>query len=885
MSRNNQIELHLQRSSDAHAFSENELIHLPEYEKVKNFINKDIDDAHAPNLPKGSLDRNRRHDTITILGTRGSGKTSFLLSVLTWFKKNREDEVEVLDIIDPTLIEEKGHIFLDVISIIREKVENKLENTEAGGNSNIVKHRQKWREMMEKLSHGLPHIDGIGGTLTDTSWQDPEYIMQRGLRSVNAARDLEVNFSAAISYALDILGKKAFIIAFDDIDIDFKKGWPVLELLRKYFVSKQIITILSGDMRLYSLAVRKKQWLNFGEELIKQEGTTPERLEHLRELVTETESQYLQKVMKPARRIHLTTLLEKLRVDNQLSVDVYISSKEHAPITGLYDAVLKRYGIFNGYQADTYKSFILNSPLRMQIRFLEVNTVQKFADADSILDPFISDLYEMRVDIGRITSSPQHLNIAILELLLREKILSETNQLQPTTTNPALNGTLTALSLLFSETSEKNPDIIFDYFVRIGYLRNLLSSLGYQSDNLKGRTDAGPSIEELCKHSGILQDRVIKDNIGMVTAYMTAVRELDGSADRPWAGMIPLRGLAGNSNIRNELKEDRIDFVAKNLDPILAALIYLPLSVSQSSRRQGGAVIYSFHVLIAAIAEFVRKGRHEDVFNGIGELSQLRSYPMPDFRQRAGSFNDLPEQVSHLETEMIGESRKNNVLEKLLKSWNESYGIKTTPPHVLGKIATRFFFAADAIQSEQKNEKLGEVMHSLTVAFLNAVLIEDVKENIERPDINLNNTRMSDAILVNNLSRASSFNDDNLHLSKWIFSCPLLLAYLNPNSRVRELVSDFAYNDLSEQAFNLSVYEYLMRVSPKYRLTKPKNFETIISHLSASGVNTQRLEEAGYDEDELIAVINSYQRAFPAEKMTSQKMRRILEYYNLEDGD
>jgi hypothetical protein len=879
---NNQIELHLERSSDAHAFAEKEVIHLSEYKRVKSWISKDIDESQKSVPLKGVLDRNRRHDTITILGTRGSGKTSFLLSILTWFKENRKDEVEVLEIIDPTLIEEKGHILLDVLAVIRGKVDEVLENNEVGTDNEFIQYRQKWRSMMEMLAHGLPHIDGIGGTLTETSWQDPEYIMQRGLRSVNAARNLEVNFTAAINYALKILGKKAFIIAFDDIDIDFTKGWPVLELLRKYFVSKQIITILSGDMRLYSLAVRKKQWLNFSKEVIKHEGTTSERLERLRELVTETESQYLQKVMKPSRRIHLTTLNEKLRVDRGMLVSVFTTPKMHVSITALYDAILSRYGILNNYQAEIYRSFLLNSPLRMQIRFLEINTVNEYADSDSILDPFISDLYEMRVDTGRITSSPQHLNISILELLLREKILSETNQLQPTTTVPALNGTLTALSFLFSETSVQNPDIIFDYFVRIGYVRNLLSSLGYQNDS---RTESGPSIEELCKHSGILQDRVIKDNIGMVTAYMTAVRELDGSSDRPWAGMIPLRGLAGTGNLRSDLREDRIDFVARNQNPIQAALIYLPLSVSQSSRRQGGTVIYSFHVLIAAIAEFVRKSRHGDLFNGIAELSQLRSYPMPDFRQRTGTSNEVPEQVSHLEIEQIIDNRNDDMLEIMLKRWNESYENKATAPHVLGKIATRFFFAADAIQSEQKNEKLGDVMHALTVSFLNAVFIEDVKENIERPDINLNNTRMSDTILVNNLMKASSFDDDKLHLSRWIFSCPLLLVYLNPNSRLRELISDFALSNGNEHAFSFSVYNLLMRISPKYRLTKPRNFEAIISQLSASGVKTQRLEDAVYDESELAEITYAYQRTFPAEKMTSQKMRKVLEYYNLEDGE
>lgn len=885
MDQNKTIELFLSRSADARAFNERELLHFTEFQRVKKWIEEDLKEAGEPNDYRGGLDRDRRHDTITILGTRGSGKTSFLLSILTWFETNYASDVEVLEIIDPTLIEEKGHIFLDVLSVIKDKVDKVLDAREAGSPVDTLNLQQQWRDMIETLAHGLPHVDGIGGNLTDVTWQDPEYIMQRGLRSVKAARNLETNFTKAIGLALAILGKKAFVIAFDDIDIDFKKGWPVLELLRKYFVSKQLITLLSGDMRLYSLAVRKKQWSNFGEELIKQEGNNPERLDRLRDLVTETESQYLQKVMKPVRRVHLTTLYDKLRVHPEISVEVFSSARLHAPLNAVYEEIFKKHGIFNNYQAEMYKSFLLNSPLRLQIRFLEANTGELFADSTSFLDTFISDLYEMRVDIDRICGSPQQLNIAILELLLREKILSETNQLQPTTTKPALNGALIALTLLFSQTTERNPSLVFDYFVRIGYLRNLLSSIGYLSEERKGEdTGTVPSIQGLCKHSGILQDRVIKDNIGMVTAYMTAVRTLDGNRDRPLAGMIPLRGLAGLSKKRLDQKENRIDFVAENVDPARRALIYLPLSISQSSSRQGGTVVYSFHVLLAAIADFMRKVQHKDVFRGIAELSQLRSYPMPDFQRADGQSGEFDEQA--LDAEDESSSAENyHVLERMLLDWNDYYPKQPIPPHILGKISTRFFFAADAIQNAQKNEKLNEIMHALTVAFLNSVLIEDIREHVVRPDINLNNTRMSDDILINNLNKLDEETIYQLKFSRWIFSCPLLLVYLNPKSYLHELIFDFGEEVLVHEAFSLSVYHELAGVTPKYRLVKPRNYETIIKQLIADGIPVNRLTDAFSDEDNLKYLTEDYKRSYPAENMTVAKMRKILEYHRYGDPD
>lgn len=878
MSEKTIIELRVDHSGDARAFQQKELIHLIEYNRVVDWIQEAVEDVDENVVDTSKFNRQRNHNTITILGTRGSGKTSFLLSLLSSFENN--EDIEVLDIIDPTLIEEKGHIFLNVLSMIDDRVTDFLEENDENNSRPFTYGSEDWRKKFEALAHALPTIDGIGGTLTDSSWQDPEYIMQRGIRSVTASRKLETSFRKLINMALKIIGKKAFIIAFDDIDIDFKKGWPVLELLRKYFVSPQLITILSGDMRLYSLAVRKRQWENFGEQLVKVEGNSAAGMEYLRDLVTETESQYLQKVMKPIRRVHLNTLKEKLFLTPNFDVFVVRKGIRAQRITDSYNEILHGFGISNSYQAEIYRSFLLESPLRMQVRFLEANLRRSTNDVISLLDPFVSDLYEMRLDIARITSSPQYLNITILELLVKEKILSETHQMQPTTTKPALNASLTALTLLFSKSSSSGPEIIFDYLIRIGYLRNLLSGLGYNRD-IKDYDE--PGIEDLCRHSGILQDKVLKDNIGMVTAYMVAFRDLRGRGDRPWAGIVPLLGLAGTAKKRHSLRIDRIDFVASQLNPDEKALVYLPLSTSQSTLNQNSVLVYSFQVLLAAIAELIRKARNNDIYRGILELSQLRSYPMPDFRQRsagAGENEDNPEAYDGHEDRFFAEESR---LELLIEKWVNRYPKKPIPPHLLGKIATRFFFATDAIQNVQKDEKLGRVMHSLTTAFLNSVLIEDVKEHITRPLLSLNNPRMSDDILINNLQKTKEHETNELTFSKWIFSCPLLLAYIDPNSRLQNSILNYASPNNDDFGFDISVYRHLMEVNTKYRTVRPRNFEITMQNFSSAGVNQGRLLDANNDVD-LEELSAFYTNRYPEDKMTPNRLQKFIRYLEAEEG-
>lgn len=56
--------------------------------------------------------------------------------------------------------------------------------------------------------------------------------------------------------ALGILDKKAFVLAFDDIDVDVEQGWNVLESLRRYLSDTRIISIVSGNIKLYGSLVR-----------------------------------------------------------------------------------------------------------------------------------------------------------------------------------------------------------------------------------------------------------------------------------------------------------------------------------------------------------------------------------------------------------------------------------------------------------------------------------------------------------------------------------------------------------------------------------------------------------------------------------------------------
>ena len=809
------------------------LVHSAEFKRVKLLIDEFI--------PKetGSEQQNL-HNTITVLGTRGSGKTSFLLTIKSEFSKNAiGKEIQILDIIDPTLIEEKGHVFLNVISVIKDLIDKKLNSLECDPSNRPDYGRKEWRTALNKLAAGLPSIDGIGNNVMD-SWQDPEFVMDSGLKAVHASQELAKNFNNFLALSLKILDKKAFLVMFDDIDVDASKGWAVLETIRKYFTGARLITIVSGDSQLYSTVVRQKKWQNFGKEILEYEGKRLGKLSVFNDMITELESQYLQKVLQPQNRIHLSTIGTSKRYGEEMKFYVYeqaitdaIENESGDEISVIYLRILRYFGINNGYQAKAYSDYLLELPLRTQVQFLklfELKTgVYKRKDANVIpfTDIFLSDLYARSIDIHTAIRSPKNINRLVLQFLLKEKKLEELYQLQPITTEDTLNASLLTLNFLSSYNIQNDPYLIFDYFIKVGYTRNLVPLLGYR-ESIESTTTA--SIEDLCNNTVILNDNVLKDVAGKITAYVRGTINNDRLSQ---AGTIPLFGLASSTKKEARTTFDRIDSALANATYVEKMLAYIPLSSNQYVYKQSSLLTYSPFVLLGAIGELIRKEKSGDLENGFTELSQLRGYVMPDFVR-----GDNREEIENFEEDPQGfpERKDDFLIEKMFRFWINSYpkDLKVSV-HLLGKIATRFFFTLTNLENNGVGQRkvLGEIFHAYIIAFMNAVLVEDCRENASElaSNLSLSNTNYSDSIFVNNISKlidadTSKVKSANLAFSQWLLACPLLVAYLDKKEikgyigifsdefLFKEPVSE-SKNDQSNLLFSIDLRQYLDNVLVK----------------------------------------------------------------------
>ncbi|PYE85225.1 hypothetical protein [Phyllobacterium leguminum] len=273
----------------------------------------------------------RRHDAILVSARRGEGKTTFLASILKSIETNEyrdefakenagkttaQTKLYSLGIIDPTLIETKQNIIIAVIDRIRIATEHR--RTRSG---RFDEHKQV-EDALRRLAQGLSLLDGIGeGLYAGKDWLDPDYVLDRGLEDASAAHDFERRFRAYVKAAAKYMDTDAFVLAIDDVDTWFERGWPVLEALRKYFVTPQLRIILSGDLSLYALLVRRQQWGQMGQDFLKAEklrddadrqrddaDSHPSLIGKINSMVDALQDQYLVKVAPPENRADLMPL-------------------------------------------------------------------------------------------------------------------------------------------------------------------------------------------------------------------------------------------------------------------------------------------------------------------------------------------------------------------------------------------------------------------------------------------------------------------------------------------------------------------------------------------------------------------------------------------------
>jgi len=314
-------------------------------------------------------------------GTRGAGKTTFINSVVKSLDKdNGETSIKCLPTIDPTKLPRHEPILVTVTARLNKIVSDKLK---ASWSSNDLKRQKEdWQSHLEQLKRGL-HL------LTDKEYK-PEYFsdalkLDAQLDYSIGGQDLSVIFDKLVECACQILGCKAILISFDDIDTQFDTGWDVLESIRRFFNSQKLVVVATGDLRLYSQLIRGKQYENYSKTLLDQEKESG-RLAERGYMVEHLEQQYLLKLFPVQKRIQLKTMLqlvgEKGKVGKEyIWVKTELGMQDIAAIDvrqAIGDAVREGLNLRAGSDADMYVNELLKQPVRLLMQVLQDFYTKKY---------------------------------------------------------------------------------------------------------------------------------------------------------------------------------------------------------------------------------------------------------------------------------------------------------------------------------------------------------------------------------------------------------------------------------------------------------------------------------------------------------------------------
>lgn len=800
---NKTIELKLSQSefSDAMVCNDQNLIHKVQMNQILEIVDAQFQKAKNYTPSTTPEDRKIVHNTISIFANRGAGKTTFLLSALKRIRDNYKKNVVCLRPLDPSIIDCKQHPFINIIAAIHQTVEESIKEDPWKKPSVDKDCLEEYKSIYKKLLKGLPFIDGIGNENIYQNWDDELFISMQGMERAEASNNLIDYFHAYVHKALKLLQAVCFVISFDDIDTNFQKGYELLEVIRKYLTTEQIICILTGDLELYGKLVRKASWKCFDSTFLNKERTYAKRNEdEFSTMINHLENQYLLKILKPENRIQLHTINEVIEQDES-TIYIYFSDdqKEKWTLDDCYTALLKSLNFPTNNQRvlTSVLLFLKSLSLRSQIRLLYL--IKKHISLDNYLENFLNYKYISRSirleknnsivtemanifwnDINQKSSNAKKLitldpfyTVEMQTFLLHNNLLAGGSNFMPSTNDETLNKALLTIGTIYNIQAKKNSFQIFDFWLRLCYVQ-------YATETFEGG-HISQNINDFIEFSCLNDNDDLTKCIGLAQAYcQREYSKYFNMTDKTMAGTMIV---------------DYLPLLQTNDDNIYTSL----LLEGTQNEMQNETIFVSIYKLFAAIRDLlfhietsnittnISKKQLDNTSLILSKLMQYRSYIEPNniFNQATLDANQTTENKNFSFGDFYDNDTIHNLVHDIL-TWQSQYkGMvenQAVSAQLLQRIFTRSYFTMVNIDRSKHYTNVGEKINAYIIGFLNAILVETAIEH-NYTVVNLNTGKDIDNIFKNNitsLSKNKNYIFEQLGLYQWMSNCPLLKKFLNP---------------------------------------------------------------------------------------------------------
>ncbi len=776
--------------------------------------------------------------TYFIDGTRGAGKSTFLRYAYQHLghqgKGERQDRnndatsdraVNVLPLmyLDPSRIESSEHVLLHILKRLKHLAKCCPDRSAAG-----EREQENFRKYFQDLAGGLHVLSGNRSGLDDL---DAELFLDHGLERAADSQRLRGKLHSVIGSVCTMYGADAVVLAIDDADTKAELAMEVLECLRKYLDTPQVVALVTGDLEMYSLLVQNHFQKDFASE---DKGLNADRRKQQYRMVEHLEDQYLLKLFPIQRRLQLKTLHTLSERQTYSVITRGVASRRT-----LHDAVdqIATQGLRLRSKADKtlFREHVLKLPVRSVLQLL--STYYKLSESESakptdaaseaLRATALSSLYRHDVDVESIAEGDLHATIeAAFNLSVRDGEPDTAVYLRPQARDASLRSAYVSLAADVARLCESNPARAITYMLVTAGSSNIFHLVAKMAKKSGAASAGAEDALELQKKIKQYLSVARTDNALNWSWHATAAL-IGASTSNSWElrqGIVGVRTSRKNDakTFDDQLNAALSDLAAERAYPAIA---FSQSGVKRSNNTQRYLSIFNTLGLIANLLELdVASGL--DIKKSISDqLNKVRNTPtvsLPNWSdlisgedESEGESEDESEDESEEESEgdqvkkdeSPEEAKERAALELLVNQLEQWLHIcvplkKQFHPSavLLGKIWNRLYFSLDNISSNMRatnatleSERCVKAMELFSWALINACLVEEVDYHHRdggsaEGAINRSNPRSSGEPVIRKFIRADDSKDIDVTptiapLTFMIASCPLLLGLIKDGKK------------------------------------------------------------------------------------------------------
>lgn len=801
----------LDQSDRSKPVASTELIQRHRYEELRGQVGAHLRSLESPLFremyPAGS------GWALFVDGTRGAGKSTFLSSVAGGLIADSiiKSRLSFVAMIDPSRVEHSEIILLVILQHLKKKVSEVISRERTLEHERL---HEEWRVAFKRVAGGLTLLAREHHPLNDL---DADLFLDWGLERAGDSANLRTNLHQLFATACNLLGVQAIMIAFDDADTDATHAINLLECIRKYLDTPQVMVLVTGDMELYSLLVRQ----HFAKSLaykasgsIDSDGSFLERdrAQQYSRMLGHLEEQYLLKLFPVRRRLQLLPLWNLLQRategGNRYLITCKAWGESPREARALVDELVARGLRVKALpDIDLYREFLLKQPLRSVLQVLSHCAPHLTGSAGATGASWsreltealtrglqalaLTSLYKFSIDTDAISIRElPALSEAVFQLSLLDGDVDTAAYLRPTSAQQDIKNCFVALAAEVPNFSTGKPGML---------LRYLFTGPGsvtlYDLVRKRKTNDSKESAEALARQFqgfvGIGRKESALDWARHATAIIAAPYGFNPKFGVVRVGVVGLSRkkptfASQDQQTAKAAIRGALEIGSGNFFPILALSL---VDVSGTGIRTYASIL-NIVGLIERLLE-LEEPKLDDIKAALGRASPTLSISSPVW-QPGGNAEDVPDSVLD-ETSLSSDTPQDEQLKNLAESIDAWLGdVKLLSPRIspsgvlIGKIWTRLFFSLEKAADELRGQAgVAVMMEIFALCVINAFMVEEADHHM--PD-SIQLERRGAADRTNPVGSASTFvkklmrvspSRDNLPLTAIIATCPLLLGLLN----------------------------------------------------------------------------------------------------------